>query len=312
MQVTELFDSVEFFEEEDRILNGIAERRELLSKAAEEEYTDVMEQIIHWESELEKLRGLPEYAKKVAEPMVGDRECRRVDIIVLKYKDDMVEEHCMRLLNQHTDWPYKLTWFDNRHPFDPEKATGNFAMIWNRLTRESTCDYVLIMDSDAFVTKEWLSLMMETFEPDFECCLSHDNPVKIQSKVGLVVPITHASGAHTIQGMHRNDLGMPFLTRAQVSGFFFLFKKEMFEDIGPFDERFYLHGQDSEWIDRVIASDWQIVVRPDVFIDHTVSASIRRAEEKGSIDLHTERLYTKVVYDAIRKEKELGVYKPYA
>ncbi len=305
--------TIDVQEEEDRILAGIVERRETLITSPEAEHSLILEQIIHWETELEKLRGLTEYARMVAIPLISDRECKRVDIVVLKYRDDAVEEHCMRLLNQHTNWPYKLTWFDNRHPLDPELATGNFAKIWNRLTRESTCDYVLIMDTDAFVTeKGWLAKMMESFDPEFEACLSHDNPGTIPAKVGMAVPVTHNAGAHTIQGMHRSDMGMPFLTRAQVSGFFFLFKKEMFDDIGPFDERFYLHGQDSEWIDRVIDSDWQIVVRPDVFVDHTVSASIKRAEFRGVIDLHKERLYTKVVYDAIRAEKEAGVYTPYA
>src|SRR5690606_19491689 len=128
--------------------------------------------------------------------------------------------------------------------------------------------------------------------------------------VGLVVPITKPGGAHTIQGFNWKKSDTPFLTDAQVSGFCFLFRKAMIEDIGYFDERFYLHGQDSEWVDRVIDSPWNIVVRPDVFVDHVVSASITAAKESGEINYTTDIEYTKMVYALIRDEKKRGVYEP--
>jgi GT2 family glycosyltransferase len=98
---------------------------------------------------------------------------------------------------------------------------------------------------------------------------------------------------------------------AQVSGFFFLFKKEMFDEIGGFDERFYLHGQDSEWIDRVLESDWDIIIRPDVFVDHWVSASITAAKEREEFSYDMDIFWTQATYDVIRDEKARGVYEPY-
>ena len=240
----------------------------------------------------------------VEKPLVSDQECSRVDIIVLKYKLPEVESKCMNHLIAHTDWPYKVTWYDARN------QTANFSKLWNRLAHESTCDYILIMDSDAFVSRDWLGRMMESFQPGFTCKLSsHDDDIVLPDPVGVVVPITHKGGAHTRQGYEWDDKS-PCLANFQVSGFFFLFRKEMLNDIGYFDERFYLHGQDSEWMDRVLASKWHIVMRRDVFVDHLVSVSIQKAREAKEFSYETDLLLTQRIYAIIREEKRRNVHEP--
>ena len=239
--------------------------------------------------------------------LLSDHECQRVDIIVLKYKLPEVESKCMDHLIQHTDWPHKVTWYDARN------QTANFSKLWNRLAHESTCDYICIMDSDAFVSPHWLSRMMESFQPDFSCKLSDEFDELITPDdnypVGVVVPVTCKGGAHTRQGYEWEDKS-PCFARFQVSGFCFLFRKDVLNDIGYFDERFYLHGQDSEWMDRVIMSKWRIVLRRDVYVDHLTSASIEKASKDSEFDYNTDILLTQRIYDIIRKEKKKGIYEP--
>ncbi len=288
------------------LLGGIAARRGQISTTKDpKEKQELIKQLYRWKNELNEFeKGLKKHTDLVKLPMESDAVLRRVDIIVLKYKDPHVEQRCLTMLNEHTDWPYKLTWYDSRN------HSANFARLWNHLTRISTCDYVLIMDSDAFVEENWLSRMMSSFNEDFTCKATETSSTQMHpKKVGLVVPVTHKNGAHTVQGLHRRNFDKsPYLYDSQVSGFFFLFKKEMFDDIGCFNENFYLHGQDSEWIDRIIKSDWDIIVRGDVMVDHVVSASISAASERGEFDYQTDISYTKIIYDDIKRKKAENKY----
>lgn len=287
------------------IIDGIKIRLDKISRSSGGSVQSLRDQVQEWSTEIEEFdEHLPQHILKVRQPLISDKDSKRVDIIVLKYKDPEVEEKCILNLVKYTDWPHKITWYDSRN------QSANFSKLWNHLTKVSTCDYVLIMDSDAYVEEGWLSKMMSSFEAGFMCQASDRSATQVTpSKVGLVIPVTHKHGAHTIQGLHRAFFGkIPFLARTQVSGFFFLFKKEMFNDIGAFDEEFYLHGQDSEWVDRILDSDWEMVVRGDVFVDHTVSASISAATKRNEFHYRTDIQYTQMVYKIRREEKREGVY----
>ena len=243
----------------------------------------------------------------IEKPLISDHDCQRVDIIVLKYKLPEVESMCMDHLIKHTDWPHKVTWYDARN------QTANFSKLWNRLAYESTCDYICIMDSDAFVSPHWLGRMMKSFQPGFICKWSSksDELVSFNADhpVGIVAPVTCKSGAHTRQGYEWKDKS-PCLARFQISGFCFLFKKEVLDDVGYFDERFYLHGQDSEWMDRIIASKWRMVLRRDVFVDHLTSVSIQKAKQENEFNYETDILLTQRIYAIIREEKRKKMHAP--
>ena len=290
---------------------GIAKREEILAnpKTQESAVSKVRKQLKLWRKDLINIKTgeFTKHTELIRKSLIGDWEAKRVDIICLKYKEEEIEKDCTRHLIDYTKWPYKLTWYDSRN------QTANFSKLWNHLICVSTCDYIVIMDSDAFVSEKWLTSMMACFEPDFECLQGQGSTRLVTSdNVGVVVPRTREGAASTVQGRLGNSKDpRPFLTEEQISGFFFLFKKEVWQDIGAFDERFYLHGQDSEWIDRVIASKWNIVVCPDVFVDHLVSASISKAVKNGEVNYGVDIAYTQFIYDLIRTEKKQGVYAPF-
>ena len=76
-----------------------------------------------------------------------------------------------------------------------------------------------------------------------------------------------------------------------------LFKKEIFDDIGFFDEDFLLHGQDTELAMRLLSSPHQAYVVPDVLVRHIGHHSIKRAVAAGEIDKVAEDEYTKKIYE---------------
>ena len=165
-------------------------------------------------------------------PVKDDRELRRVEIIVLTYKNPTIEAMCLEKLIHNTEHPYKLVVYDNK------ENPANFSKIWNKLVKEATCDYVLIMDSDVFVEKGWLENMIKNFD---------------DKEVGIVAP-----------NLEYN----PDTFDGTISGCCFLFRRIVFDLVGEFDERFYLFGQECEWQKRVLAAGYKIIVEKEAIIHH--------------------------------------------
>lgn len=214
-------------------------------------------------------------------PLVDDREVKRVEIIILKFKEPPeVIDKCISRIIHNTDWPFKLTIFDNR--LNPP----NTSKIWNKLVSEATCRYVLIMDSDAFVAPHktdpcWLSRMMESID-----------------ETGFVVPVSSSGG-----GAHQHVSGplpYPSMVRNKDiwSGYCFLFDREgeslknhIADASGAmFDERFYIYGQDSEFAHRV-GKHGGAVMRKDVFVEHIGGFSFKQDPVREDDKLYARELF---------------------
>jgi hypothetical protein len=199
---------------------------------------------------LQKMKNLADV------PMKSEQETKRVEIIMLKFKEEKeVIDNAVSRIIHNTNWPFKLTIYDNR------PNTPNTSRIWNKLVKEATCDYIMLIDSDAFVPKCepcWLTRMMESIDD-----------------TGLVIPVSSTGG-----GAHQHVNGpevYPSVTRNKDiwSGYCFLFKKETYEKVGPFDEQFYIYGQDSEWAHRA-KKIGGAAMRKDTFVEHIGSYSFSK------------------------------------
>ncbi len=229
--------------------------------------------------------SLREIKDLAAQPLSAEREKRRVEIIMLKFREDpeIIDKALTRIVH-NTLWPFKLTVFDNR-PLPGEENNRNTSRIWNMLVEQSTCDYVLIIDSDAYIPGGkldpcWLTRMMESID-----------------ETGIVIPVSSAGG-----GAHQHvsgplKYGTTSRNRDAWSGYCFLFSKAAYLKNGPFDERFYIYGQDSEWAVRAGRKIGGAVMRHDVFVEHIGSASF------GSDPLHDkDKLYARELFKFLTRK----------
>lgn len=223
----------------------------------------------------QRIRKIRTLAK---EKLVNDEEVKRVEIIMLKFKEDpAVIDKAIHRINHHTKHPYKLTIFDNR--LNPP----NTSRIWNKLIEESTCRYVCIIDSDAFVPADlspcWLSRMMESID-----------------QTGFVIPVSSSQG-----GAHQHKTGpLPYpataLNKDAWSGFCFLFDREgEYRKVGKFDERFYIYGQDSEFALRV-GKHGGAVMRLDVWVEHIGGYSFKKDPLRED-----DKLYARTLFEYLTK-----------
>lgn len=206
-------------------------------------------------------------------PMLSERGMAMVEIIVLKWKRPDIEVKCAERIIRNTEWPFKLNVYDNR------ANTPNTARIWNKLIRDATCDYVCMIDSDAFVPDIWpcwLTRMMECWEhPDCR----------------IVLPVTDRCSTPQ-QRMDARPYPSAVRHDGEWSGFCFLLKKSLLDEVGPFDEEFVGYGQDSEFSVRLARLGGGSYIRQDVFVQHLHGASFG----SGEYDNVADRAYAQQLF----------------
>jgi hypothetical protein len=223
----------------------------------------------------ERLKKIYEQSKIL---MTKDSDTKRVEIIMLKFneKPEIIDKAISRIVN-HTQHPFKLTIFDNR------LNSPNTSKIWNKLIQESVCDYVCIIDSDAFIQTDikpcWLSRMMESID-----------------KTGIVVPVGNADG---VGGCNRatGPSNYPSDEKATGiwSGYCFLIKKSVLYKTKMFNETFNAYGQDSEFAYRALKSVGTIM-RTDCYVEHLGGSSFKKAATEGTFDREADKLYAGTLY----------------
>lgn len=220
-----------------------------------------------------------------AQPLSEEREKRRVEVIILKFGEEpQVIDKCINRIVHNTDWPFKLTIFDNR-PLPNEQNNRNTSRIWNKLIEDATCQHILIMDSDAFIPAEklapcWLTRMMESID-----------------RTGFVIPITNAPGGAHQRRNGPESYGKYLINQDIWSGFCFLMDKEAYRKVGQFDERFYIYGQDSEFAFRV-GKHGGAVMRLDVFVEHIGGYSFTKDPLREE-----DKIYARKLFEYLTKEK---------
>lgn len=229
---------------------------------------------------LDRIRAIKELAKI---EMTSDHDTRRVEIIMLKFKEEpeVIDKAISRIMH-NTAWPFKLTVFDNR------LNSANTSKIWNKLVRESTCDYQLIIDSDAFVPEGlspcWLTRMMESID-----------------ETGIVVPVVDNVGGSN-KATHAEKYPSAVRSTGVWGGMCFLFKKDVWKAT-PFDEDFYIYGQDSYWAFVHAKHYGGVVQRNDVFVHHLGSYSWKKADAAGEVDRDADKEFAGSLYRLKTKGK---------
>src|SRR3972149_6350445 len=80
-----------------------------------EDYKIINERLKNWQAELLAVPDKDKINELTFWPLVSEKESKRVEIIILKYKNPDVEAKCLEYIIKNTDWPYKLTVYDNRN-----------------------------------------------------------------------------------------------------------------------------------------------------------------------------------------------------
>jgi len=140
---------------------------------------------------------------------------------------------------------------------------------------------IVLLNNDTLLTTNWLSNMLR--------CLNSDDGI------GMVGPITNnISGIQRVKVPYTSLSAMPEFARRnnrpdpsrwretdQLIGFCLLFRRELFEEVGYFDEGFEIGNfEDNDYSVRVRLLGKKLMIAQDSFIHHIGSVSIKAVGDR--------------------------------
>jgi GT2 family glycosyltransferase len=88
-----------------------------------------------------------------------------------------------------------------------------------------------------------------------------------------------------------------------LSGAALLVRREVVEDVGGFDERFHMYGEDNEWCLRMARAGWRLVFEPAaVVMHHGGQSSQRRWTAREQLDAQLDAFFRFQRYSLSRRQ----------
>ncbi|HSD94642.1 MAG TPA: glycosyltransferase, partial [Syntrophales bacterium] len=235
-----------------------------------------------------------------------------VSIVILTFNELEYTKRCVESIRKHTPEPHEILFVDNgstdgttqwlrklarenaRYRLIENKTNLGFAKGCNQGIEAASGEYVLLLNNDTVVTKDWLSGMLET--------------LKSAPDIGIVGPMTNCIsgiqkvkkiGYSAIGGLERyartfREKNRHRRTEARrLVGFCMLFKRSLVEAIGPLDESFGTGNfEDDDFCARAAMAGHRNVIAGDVFIHHFGSRSfIGNRIDYGSAMTGNRKIY---------------------
>lgn len=169
-----------------------------------------------------------------------------------------------------------------------------FGRANNQLLARLRSPYVLLLNTDAFVSPNSLSAPLAFMESHPECGLLG---VRLVGRDGALQPSCRYFPTPINVFLSRTGLGRLFPWVRQVDdmawdhrsarecdwvpGCYYLMRREVIDQVGLFDPRFFLYYEEVDHCKRVKAAGWKVMYFPDTSVIHIGGESAKSA---GNID----------------------------
>lgn len=161
-----------------------------------------------------------------------------------------------------------------------------FARACNLLLAQARGDYLLVLNPDALIRPDTLERMVKVLQAHPEAgmagCLIRNPDGSEQAGCRRAVPTPWRSFVRVLH-LHRLFPHQPrfrdFVLMREplpsspvpveaISGAFMLVRRQVIEQVGVFDDAYFMHCEDLDWCMRVRQAGWQVLFVPDVEIVH--------------------------------------------
>jgi GT2 family glycosyltransferase len=220
-------------------------------------------------------------------------------IVIPTYNQADLLKQCIDSIVVNTDLPYEVIVVDNASTdgtaaylaklggqvryrvLEENKGFAGAINVGLMMAKGST---VVLLNNDTLVTERWLDNML--------ACLNSDE------RIGMVGPVTnYISGEQQIKVGYADVRHMPSFAREynrpdpsrwrrtdRLVGFCLLFRRELFRQIGYFDEGFELGNfEDDDFNIRVRMLEKTLVIAEDTFIHHYGSVSMKALGDRFTL-----------------------------
>lgn len=180
-----------------------------------------------------------------------------VDILIVKYGNDEQLRDCLDSIKAFTDVPHRILVHDNT-----DRNLG-FSKAVNRLIRQSISPYLVLLNPDTLVTPGWIVPLLKSL---------HGN-------IGIVQPrMVRFDGSIDSTGhIWSSRKLVPFTSDRRTEGELDLrsacfgavvLRRDMVQQVGLLDERFFLYYEDVDYCLRAKKYGWKIKYCPDSTVLH--------------------------------------------
>ncbi len=171
-----------------------------------------------------------------------------------------------------------------------------FGRAVNQGIRASSSPFVATLNDDAVAHPRWLASMLDALarRPGAGMCASrvrlHGEPVL--DSAGMLLG---ADGSSKQRGHGRPPEDFPVLEEALMpSGSAALYRRAMLDDIGGFDDDFFLYCEDTDLGLRARWAGWKCLYVPEAEVEHHYSHSAGRASPLKAYYVERNRLFVLV------------------
>jgi len=169
------------------------------------------------------------------------------------------------------------------------QANKGFAAACNIGTAEATCDHLLFLNPDCSVDPETLSRLMKCLDSQVEVGMvggylaNEDGSEQAGGRRAVPTPwrsLVRATGLRRFANrwprlfydfyLHKQPLPERPIEVEAISGACMLVKREALQDVGLWDEAYFLHCEDLDWCMRFRMNGWKILFVPDARVTHAL------------------------------------------
>jgi GT2 family glycosyltransferase len=170
---------------------------------------------------------------------------------------------------------------------------GGFGAAVNQGAAASTSPYLAVLNDDAVAHPRWIETLVRAIEkrPDAGMCASQVRLFgePLLDSAGMLVA---RDGSSKQRGHGRAPENFPVAEETLFpSGAAALYRRAMLEEVGGFDEQFFLYCEDTDLGLRARWAGWKCLYVPEAVVEHHYSASAGRASAVKAYYVERNRLF---------------------
>lgn len=246
-----------------------------------------------------------------------------VDIIIATWNNLPLLQECINSIRQNTDWPHNIIvvnsgtdatgdWLNKQPDIKSINSTNrlHFSSANNIGIKASNSEYVVLLNDDTIVTKNWLDAMMQegmkqgigAVNGFSNCDLGwlHNEMINVGG-VNLVPSMTLEQIKPIIPQLYNTTHNKVVTDREWVAFFATLIPRKVINEIGELDENFKSGCEDLDWCIRAKKHGYKFITTYDAFIFHFGGATRKRSE---SINHHLHHEEDKLNHAYLKSKLE--------
>ena len=227
----------------------------------------------------------------------------KATVIVPTLAADETLDECLASLKLQTLSDFEVIVVDNSGRSAAQPGGGvrvisndrnvGFGAAVNQAFHQSSAPFLAVLNDDAIAHPDWLKALLGAIEPrsDVGMCASQVRYARDQrlDSAGMLLCL---DGSSKQRGHLESPASYAFQQDALLpSGSAALYRREMLDEIGLFDESFFLYCEDTDLGLRARWAGWSCLYVPDAIVQHRYSHSAGSASALKAYYVERNRLF---------------------